>query len=127
MFLVRSERPGPVDGGEPRGNIWAPDYRAYENFKTIGDLEALFNRALVKDGSKFQFPSDRLPFCHIDLARRNILLLEDQSFVLLDWADAGFYPITIQIWNLNAETEDLLFVDTMLEKLPELVQTKNLP
>ena len=120
MSLVKSDRPGPVDGGEPHGNIWAPDYRAYESFKTIDDLEAWFNRALIKDGTKVGFPPDSLSLCHLDLFRRNILLMEDESLALLDWAGAGFYPMALQIWSLNAEIDDRLFVDIVLEKLPEL-------
>lgn len=118
MLLVESDRPGPADGGEPQGNIWAPDYRAYERFKTIDDLEAWFNRALVKEGTRIRFPSARLPFCHLDLSRRNVIIMPDESLALIDWADAGFYPTSILIWSLNAEVNDQIFVDALLEKLP---------
>lgn len=33
-----------------------------------------------------------LVLCHLDLAPRNIIKLEDGSLCLLDWASAGFYP-----------------------------------
>ncbi|EXJ81829.1 hypothetical protein A1O1_07894 [Capronia coronata CBS 617.96] len=52
MGLTTSARPGPADGAEPRGNIWAPDYRACVTFHTVDDVETWFNRALVRDGTK---------------------------------------------------------------------------
>lgn len=120
MSLVKSDRPGPADGGEPHGNIWAPDYRAYESFKTTVELEAWFNRAPIKEATQIHFPADSLGLCHLDLCRRNILLVGDGSLAVLDWASAGFYPRAIQLWSINTEIEDYLFVDSLLEKLPEL-------
>lgn len=120
MSLIKRDRPGPADGGEPHGNIWAPNYRAYESFKTTVDLEAWFNRALAKEGTKIRFPPDSLALCHLDLFRRNLLLLEDGSLAFLHWASARFYPRAIQIWSMNAEIKDRLFVDNLLERLPEL-------
>jgi len=40
MHLTTSSRPGPADGGEPRGNFWAPDYRAYQSFNNMNEVEA---------------------------------------------------------------------------------------
>ncbi|OAL38843.1 hypothetical protein AYO20_02049 [Fonsecaea nubica] len=120
MSFVKTDRPGPADGGEPHGNIWAPDYRAYESFKTSLDLEAWFNRALVKEGAQIRFPPESLALRHLDLSRDNILVVEDGSLAILDWASAGFYPWSIQIWSLNAEIRDGLFTNALLAKLPEL-------
>ncbi|KEF50818.1 uncharacterized protein A1O9_13131 [Exophiala aquamarina CBS 119918] len=120
MSLLKSERPGPADGGEPHGYIWAPDYRAYEIFKTVDDVAAWFNRALVNEDTKIHFPSEQFPFCHLDLSRSNILYTQDESYALLDWADAGFYAMPIQIWCLKKRTDDSCFVESLLENLPEL-------
>ena len=115
---LTSNQPGPVDGGEPRGNLWAPDFRAYECFKTVDDLEAWFNRALIKEPARINFKQFSLCFCHLDLARRNILLLTDGSLCLLDWGCAGFYPRNFEIWNLRFEAEDRLYTPSLLTMLP---------
>jgi len=75
---------------------------------------------LIKDGTKLLFRSNQLPFCHLDLSRRNILLREDGTLVLLDWADAGFYPKALQIWSLKTEVGDCKFAEILLQKLQEL-------
>jgi Ser/Thr protein kinase RdoA (MazF antagonist) len=35
--------------------------------------------------------------CHLDIAPRNFLWLEDGSICFIDWASAGFYPRFFEI------------------------------
>ena len=118
LSQLRGNQPGPVDGGEPRGNLWAPDFRAYECFQTINQLEAWFNRALIKEPAAMNLKQFELCFCHLDIARRNILLLPNGSLCLLDWASAGFYPRSFEIWSLHFEADDRPYTPLLLEKLP---------
>jgi len=39
-----------------------------------------------------------LRMCHMDLVRRNILLLPDSSLCFVDWAFAGFFPSLFEIY-----------------------------
>jgi thiamine kinase-like enzyme len=39
-----------------------------------------------------------LRMCHMDLVRRNILLLPDSSLCFVDWAFAGFFPSIFEIY-----------------------------
>jgi len=55
-------------------------------------MESWFNRRLRKQDPKLRFSESVLVLCHLDIAPRNFLLLEDSSVCLLDWASAGFYP-----------------------------------
>jgi hypothetical protein len=84
MSLIHCDQPGLVDGGEPRGLIWAPDNRAYEQFHSTDNLEAWFDRALVMEEATIDLHRYRLSLCHLDLNRRNILLVEDNTICLLD-------------------------------------------
>lgn len=52
----------------------------------------MVNRRLRKQDPKLRFSESVLVLCHLDIAPRNFLLLEDSSVCLLDWASAGVYP-----------------------------------
>ncbi|KAH8812448.1 hypothetical protein F5884DRAFT_832093 [Xylogone sp. PMI_703] len=46
---------------------------------------------------KLNSSSERLTWCHTDLAPRNILRLYDDRLALLDWTNAEFYPRLFEI------------------------------
>lgn len=54
-------------------------------------MENWFNRRLKEEDPKLIFSESELVLCHLDIAPRNFLLLQDGSICLLDWASAGFY------------------------------------
>lgn len=113
------DTPGPLDGGEPKGPLWAPDNRAYEKFRSVDDLEAWFNRALIKDSLTIDLRQYPLSFCHLDLARRNILRVDNQTICLLDWATAGFYPRVVEIWNIEVtNANDASYAKSLVRQLP---------
>lgn len=123
LSLIKSEnnRPGPLDGGEPQGPIWAPDDLTYEKFESIGGLEAWFNRALIKENATINLHQYPLSFCHLDLARRNMLRVDDQTIYLLDWATAGFYPSIFETWNLAiTNSNDPSYMKALVHQLPSL-------
>jgi Phosphotransferase enzyme family len=121
MWQTTCDRPGPVDGGEPRGPMWAPDNRAYERFQSRRDMESWFNRALQKEHTTTNLEGINLVFCHLDLAPRNFLLCSDSTLYLLDWACAGFFPQIFEIWALRlTQSHDSEFVRSLLTSLPPL-------
>ena len=119
MSQIEGDKPGPVDGGEPAGPMWAPDNRAYEKFSSIDDLEAWFDRALVKERKTIDLHRHRLSLCHLDLSRHNILVVDDRTICLLDWASAGFFPSIFEVWNLHvASANDSWYRESLLGLLP---------
>ncbi|KAG5301267.1 hypothetical protein I7I48_01224 [Histoplasma ohiense] len=83
--------PGPVGGGVPRGNVWGY-HDAEAEFGSVEDLNAWVNRRIAVIGKSVDFRSYPLVLCHLDMCRRNIILMEDGALCLLDWGFAGFLP-----------------------------------
>jgi len=56
----------------------------------------LFHRRLKHDGLSLSFQECdlKLVLCHLDIAPRNILWLDedDGALCIVDWASAGYYP-----------------------------------
>ena len=87
---VRREKPGPFHGGLAYGKLWL-DYDSIAP-ATIVDIEEYYNKRQLKSLPKLNLSEYPLIFCHLDIAPRNILVLENGSLCLIDWATAGFYP-----------------------------------
>ena len=87
---IRGSRPGPLGGGFPRGLLWPESEDLF--FKTVQDVESYVNSRLRHDDPKLVLEESELIICHLDIAPRNILWLEDDSICFLDWQSAGFYP-----------------------------------
>lgn len=83
-------KPGPLGGGASRGLLWSDDEDLYLN--TTQDLEDFFNSRLRQHHRKLILGNCKLVLCHLDIAPRNILWLDDGSICFLDWESAGFYP-----------------------------------
>jgi serine/threonine protein kinase len=86
---VRGGKPGPFHGGLAQGQLWLDELIAPT---TISDIEEYYNRRQLKDIPKLKLTSYPLVFCHLDIAPRNIILSENGSLCLVDWASAGYYP-----------------------------------
>lgn len=87
---VQHDKPGPFGGGLAYGQLWL-DYESIAP-ATISDIEEYYNKRQLKELPNLQLKDYPLVFCHLDIAPRNILVLEDGSLCLIDWASAGFYP-----------------------------------
>lgn len=87
---IRQETPGPFHGGVAFGQLWL-DYDPIAP-TTVSDIEEYYNQRQLKRRSHLKLTSYPLIFCHLDIATRNILVLEDDSLCLIDWNSAGFYP-----------------------------------
>jgi hypothetical protein len=75
--------PEPLCVGPPAGLLW--DESEDTIFHTIEALERWFNRRWRKDDAKVKFSDYELVLCHLDIAPRNFILLEDGSISLVDW------------------------------------------
>lgn len=87
--------PGPLGGGGSRGLLWPLGDTILIN--STRELERFYNSRLGPDSARLTLTSYQLVLCHLDIAPRNILWLDDNSFCLVDWESAGFYPRFFEI------------------------------
>ncbi|KAI9893570.1 MAG: hypothetical protein M1814_006366 [Vezdaea aestivalis] len=114
--------PGPVGGGEPQGYLWS-EYGPGTSFSTSAEMESWFNDKLKAPWGQIQLQKADLQFCHLDLARRNLILRPDGSISLLDWASAGFYPKIFEVWCLRMlPFSDNDFASNILRTMGELTE-----
>ncbi|OCL01530.1 hypothetical protein AOQ84DRAFT_393597 [Glonium stellatum] len=92
--------PGPVGGGKPQGYLWS-DYGTCTIFRSIEDMNTWLNKRLALHGKSIDLTSQRLVFCHLDLCRRNMIMLRDRSIGLIDFGHAGFFPRFFEIVSLE--------------------------
>ncbi|EAS36998.3 uncharacterized protein CIMG_12694 [Coccidioides immitis RS] len=83
--------PGQVDGGMLQVYLWG-DNGTREIFHSIDDVNHWLNKRLQLINKEIDLRLYPLVLCHLDLCRRNIKLMEDNSICLLDWGHAGFFP-----------------------------------
>ncbi|PGH27218.1 hypothetical protein AJ80_01175 [Polytolypa hystricis UAMH7299] len=83
--------PGQVDGGMLQGYLWG-DNGTRETFRSVDDMNRWLNKRLQLNNKEIGLRLYPLVLCHLDLCRRNIKLMEDNSIFLLDWGHAGFFP-----------------------------------
>lgn len=96
---IKSQRPGPLQTGVSRGLLWEENGKP--TFETVRQMEHWLNLRLPDVKSKLALERYPLVLCHLDLAPRNIIWLEDGSVCLLDWSSAGFYPRFFEICLLD--------------------------
>lgn len=92
MADISAYAPGPLGGGISHGILWEFEDIRFENLE---DMENYWNTRIIPqkdDTARVSLGSFKLVLCHLDISPRNILLLDDGSFCLLDWESAGFYP-----------------------------------
>ncbi|KAJ5936138.1 hypothetical protein N7454_005436 [Penicillium verhagenii] len=80
LHSITSESTGSLCGGPSTGLLWP---HTNDLFISIGFFPG--------DGEVHFDPSPSV-LCHLDIAPRNLIWLEDGRVSLLDWASAGFYP-----------------------------------
>lgn len=95
-----SQVPGHVGSGAPEGYLWGDD-GAGTNFTCVADMEAWLNKRLAIRNKSIDLTSHPLVLCHMDLCRRNMILKEDNTISLLDWAFSGFYPRYFEFASLS--------------------------
>lgn len=123
MATITGYSMGPLGGGFSHGTMW--EFEDVE-FEDVQDMEDYWNSRLItpKDVTpKVSLRSHRLVLCHLDIAPRNILLLDDGSMCLLDWESAGFYP---RFFEYNAQwiswTADRDFSELLLKSMKQMTK-----
>lgn len=125
IHKISSPVPGPPRAGVPHGLLWSE----YEDlcFRSISDVEMYFNTRLVKESTLLSFGPCNLVFCHLDIAPRNIVWLENGAMCLLDWECAGFYPRILEICAQRAIAgKDGNFNMMLLNQMGELTEEEEL-
>lgn len=99
--LPQQQGPGPVGLSPARGYLWSDDGSG-KPFTSLQDAELWMNKRLNAIGfPSISFARQALTMRHMDLVRRNILLLPNSSIGLLDWEYAGYYPQLFEIWTFR--------------------------
>lgn len=83
-------KPGALHEGLACGRLWLDDDLIIPT--TVSDIEEYYNKRQLRDLAHLNLAGYPLVFCHLDVAPRNILVLEDGSLCLIDWDSAGYYP-----------------------------------
>ncbi|KAK4551277.1 hypothetical protein LTR86_011252 [Recurvomyces mirabilis] len=109
VFLAELHRsnagiPGPVGGGQSRGLLWPQGEPP--TFASIAEMEKFINDNLSVPQLRCSMP-ERLTFCHLDVAPRNLLVTTDGKLGILDWASAGFYPRPFEVAALRRNNKAL--------------------
>ena len=119
MVPIPSDQgPGPVGGGSAYGYLWSEDGTG-QSLGSVEDMEEWMNRRLdvVKQPRISLASHQQLSMRHMDLVRRNIILLSNSSVCFVDWAFAGFFPDIFEFHTF----QDLLYTDsTWFEQLLHL-------
>ncbi|OJJ47418.1 hypothetical protein ASPZODRAFT_132392 [Penicilliopsis zonata CBS 506.65] len=95
---ITADRAGSLCGGPSIGLLWPDTNDLIIN--TVQQVEEWFNSRLFPGDGKVYFEPSPLVLCHLDIAPRNIIWLDDGSICLLDWASAGFYPRLLEFASL---------------------------
>ena len=100
LHTIRLPAPGPLGGDVCRGVLFT-DYGAGP-FKSRADLESWFDERLLvcqqfhrapQTQPSFSGQFESLVMCHMDIAKRNLVLDRQRRLWVLDWAYAGGYPV----------------------------------
>lgn len=69
------------------------------------DLQAYIDTRLDRVNSEVRIDvaNMTLALCHLDVASRNVIVGQDGSIYLLDWACSGFYPPIFETWAIQLE------------------------
>lgn len=87
---IRQNKSGLFHGGVSFGQLLL-DYDLIAP-NTVSDVEEYYNKRQLKKRTHIQITGYPLIFSNLDIAPRNIVVLEDGSLCLVDWNSAGFYP-----------------------------------
>jgi hypothetical protein len=107
--------PGPVGGGKPQGYLWS-DFGSRTIFRSIDDMNTWLNKRLALRDKSIDLTSQKLVFCHLDLSRRNMIMLPDRSICLVDFGCAGYFPRFFELVSLfHLNPRDAEYTEPLLQ------------
>lgn len=106
---IKSSQVGPLAGGYVRGQVWTEDLDFTPT--SLQDIEKYYNKVLHPQ--KLKLDGSDIVLCHLDIAPRNIISLDD-SICLLDWQSAGFYPRVFEYCALRINQQNQGDLNTCL-------------
>lgn len=112
---VQRDKPGPFHDGLAEGKLWMSHWPIAP--ATIADIEKYYNTKQLKNSTSIKLSDYPLVFCHLDIAPRNILVLEDNSLCLIDWNSGGFYPRLFERTGIDINIRGVDSWNTKLLKL----------
>jgi len=116
---IHGRHPGPLQSGVSRGLLWEENGKPA--FKSIQQMERWLNVRLPDVDTKLTLQKYPLVLCHLDLAPRNILWLNDGSICFLDWESAGFYPRFFEVCLLKIKEGSCKdYVATLMKRMKPL-------
>lgn len=119
---MTSDIPGPPGGGRPEGYLWS-DEGARTEFHSVEELNTWLNARLAMQDKSIDITSEKLVFCHMDLCRRNMVMLPDRTICLLDFGFAGFYPRCFEVVTLDfLTTEGVEYTRQLQRRLMEVLK-----
>lgn len=95
---ITADSAGSLCGGPSIGLLW-PDTNDM-TVSNVQEVEEWFNSRLFPGDGKVHLDPGPLVLCHLDIAPRNFVWLDDGRICLLDWASAGFYPRSLEYASL---------------------------
>ena len=103
LHSLKSDNPGPVGGGVSEGAFFTL-YGAGP-FESRAELETWFNErwlvcqdfGIATHTTSFTGRFEHLVMCHRDIHLRNMILDRNSKLWLIDWANAGYYPVYLEI------------------------------
>lgn len=114
---ITANVPGSLGGGPSKGLVW-PDTNDL-TVTSLGHIEGWYNSRLFPGHGHVKFnPSDAFVLCHLDIAPRNIISMDNGHICLVDWASAGFYPRLLEYVSLSYQEAN--FSKMLLDALPAL-------
>ncbi len=119
MERMINEIPRPPGGGKPEGYLWS-DESARAQFHSTEELNTWLNKRLATQNTSNDITPEKLVFCHVDLCRRNMIMLPNRTICLLDFGFVGFYPRCLEVVTLDLlTTEDVGYTSQPRQRLIE--------
>lgn len=119
--LVQRDTPGALHEGLAFGQLWLSDAPVAPS--SLIDIEEYYNSRQLRNTEHMDLCDYTSVFCHLDIAPRNIIVQDDGTLCLVDFASAGFYPRLFEhtVLRLNRRCQNDWY-DKLLSRLDALDQ-----
>lgn len=115
-MVMGGDIPGQVNGGTLQGYLWG-DNGTRAIFRSVDDMNRWLNKRLQLIDETIDLRPYPLVLCHLDLCRRNIKVMDDNTISLLDWGHAGFFPRFFEAAAVSCINDDAGYGDRLREAI----------